>query len=151
MSALANAVVMILIPFTIVCFAVFFHNIERAYWHTFWETKTGKTLTLSYFTEGKNDQIKSNVLRKTKHHWVSKEQEIKKWIELSWERWNTEKPEWFDDKLRALVPVEYIPKAGGARRKESVRRASVDAEAEGGLAGTLRASIRRVSVGVADG
>ena len=32
-----------------------------------------------------------------------------------------------------------------------MRRASVDAEAEGGLAGTLRASVRRASVGGADG
>ena len=31
-----------------------------------------------------------------------------------------------------------------------MRRASVDAEAEGGLAGDLRASIRRASVGGAD-
>ena len=45
------------------------------------------------------------------------------------------------------MPVEYTPGAGDARRRESVRRASVDAEAEGGLAGTLRASIRRASVG----
>jgi hypothetical protein len=46
------------------------------------------------------------------------------------------------------VPVEYIPGAGDARRRESVRRASVDAEAEGGIAGALRASIRRASVGL---
>ena len=32
-----------------------------------------------------------------------------------------------------------------------MRRASVDAEAEGGLADTLRLSIRRASVGGADG
>ena len=66
-------------------------------------------------------------------------------------RWEEEKPKWFDTAMRARVPVEYIPGAGDARMRESVRRASVDAEAEGGLAGTLRASIRRVSVGGADG
>jgi hypothetical protein len=49
------------------------------------------------------------------------------------------------------VPVEYIPGAGDARRRGSMRRASVDAEAEGGIAGALRASIRRASVGGADG
>jgi hypothetical protein len=32
-----------------------------------------------------------------------------------------------------------------------VRRASVDPEAEGGLAGAVRASVRRASVGGADG
>ena len=49
------------------------------------------------------------------------------------------------------MPVEFIPGDGDARRRESVRRASVDAEAEGGLAGALRASLRRASVGGADG
>ena len=53
--------------------------------------------------------------------------------------------------MKAWVPVDFIPADGDARRRESVRRASVDAEAEGGLAGTLRASIRRASVGGADG
>ena len=48
--------------------------------------------------------------------------------------------------MKALVPVEFIPAAGDARRRESVRRASVDAEAEGGLGGAFRASIRRASV-----
>ena len=45
------------------------------------------------------------------------------------------------------MPVEYIPINGDARRRESVRRASVDAEAEGCLGGALIASMRRASVG----
>ena len=49
------------------------------------------------------------------------------------------------------VPVEYIPGVGDARRRESVRGTSIDDEAEGGLAGALRESIRRASVGGADG
>ena len=53
--------------------------------------------------------------------------------------------------MKATVPVDFIPADGDARRRESVRRASVDAEAEGGLAGAVRASIRRASVGIADG
>ena len=49
--------------------------------------------------------------------------------------------------MKEVVPVEFIPATGDARRRESVRRASVDAEAEGGLGGVLRASIRRASIG----
>ena len=52
--------------------------------------------------------------------------------------------------IKATVPVDFIPADGDARRRESVRRASVDAEAEVGLAGALRASIKRASVGGAD-
>ena len=66
-------------------------------------------------------------------------------------RWEEEKPKWFDDAMRARVPVEYIPGEGDARKRESARRASVDAVAEVGLAGALRASFRRASVRGADG
>ena len=59
--------------------------------------------------------------------------------------------EWFTDVIKAKVPVDFIPSEGDARRRESFRRASVDVEAEGGLAGALGASIRRASVGGADG
>ena len=57
----------------------------------------------------------------------------------------------FTDVMKAKVPVDFIPADGDARIRESVRRASVDTEAEGGLAGAVRASIRRASVGGADG
>jgi hypothetical protein len=65
----------------------------------------------------------------------------------NWAKWEEEKPEWLTDIKKAWIPVEFIPTIGEARRRESVRRASVDADAEGGLGGILRASIRRASVG----
>ena len=92
-----------------------------------------------------------SVFKRSKHHWVSIEGEIKKWVKLNWAKWEEEQPEWFTDVMKAKVPVDFIPADGDARRRESVRRASVDAEAEGGLAGAFRASIRRASVGGADG
>ena len=75
--------------------------------------------------------------------------EVKAWVEANWERWEEEKPSWLSDAWKARIPVEFIPTKEG-RRKESVRRDSVDAGAEGSLAGALGASIRRASVGGAD-
>jgi hypothetical protein len=95
--------------------------------------------------------MKFEVFSSSRHHWVSIEGEIKKWVKLNWAKWEEEQPEWFTDVTKALVPVDFIPADGDARRRESVRRASVDAEAEGGLADALRASVRRASVGGADG
>ena len=103
---------------------------------------------MAYFIEGKSDEIKIQSLAKSRHHWVASEKELSKWVELNWAKWEEEQPEWFTDVLKATVPVDFIPSDGDARRRESVRRASVDAEAEGGLAGALRASIRRASVGI---
>jgi hypothetical protein len=144
---LAWSVVKFFIPGSLVCFAIFFSNIERKYWHTFWSTQRSKDLSMAYFLEGKSDAVKFQVFTTSKHHWVSIEEKIRKWVEENWARWEEEKPEWFTDQKKATVPVEFIPTTGEARRRESVRRASVDAEAEGGLGGILRASIRRASFG----
>jgi hypothetical protein len=146
----ASLIVNYSIPITTLCFAVFFLNIERKYWHTFWSTKKSKDYSMAFFLEGDSDAIKIVVFDWSRHHWISIEGEIKKWVELNWAKWEEEKPEWFTDVRKASVPEDFIPADGDARRRESVRRASVDAEAEGGLAGTLRASIRRASVGGAD-
>jgi hypothetical protein len=148
---IASSIMNYFIPITTLCFAVFFLNIEKKYLHTFWSLQRGKDMTMAYFLEGKSDQIMFSALKKSRHHWVSIEGEMKKWIELNWAKWEEEKPDWFTDVMKARVPVDFIPADGDARRRESVRRASVDAEVEGGLAGALGASIRRASVGGADG
>jgi hypothetical protein len=146
-SKLAWAVTSYFIPTSLVCFAIFFFNIERKYWRTFWSTQRGKDLTMSYFLKGKNDATKFEVMGTSTRHWVSIEKQVKKWVGENWERWGEEKPEWFTDAMKAWVPVEFIPTTGEARRRESVRRASIDAKAEGGLGGALRASLRRASIG----
>jgi hypothetical protein len=145
--SLAWTFVKFFIPNSLVCFSVFFFNIERKYWHTFWSTQRGKDLTMSYFVEGKTDEVKFTVFYNSKHHWVSIEDKVRKWVGENWAKWEEEKPEWFTDARKALVPVEFIPATGDARRIESVRRASVDADAEEGLGKALRASIRRASIG----
>jgi hypothetical protein len=148
---IASSIVICFLPITTLFFGVFFLNIEKKYWHTFWSTLRSKDMSMAYFLEGESDEMKFVVFTNSRHHWVSIEGEIKKWVGLNWAKWEEEQPDWFTDVMKALVPVEFIPSDGDARRRESVRRASVDAEAEGGLAGALRASIRRASVGGADG
>jgi hypothetical protein len=149
---LARTVVRLVIPCTVVSFVVFFLSIERKYFGTFVSLQRGKDLTVKRFRDSADDASKADtIFNNSKHHWESIEEQVRAWVESNWERWEEEKPNWFDDATRARVPVEYIPGAGDARRRESVRRASVDAQDERGLAGTLRASIRRASVGGADG
>jgi hypothetical protein len=148
---IASSIVKYFTPTTTICLAVFFLNIEKKYLYTFWSIQRGKDKTMAYFLEGESDDIKIEVFYNSRHHWVSIEGKIKKWVEINWAKWEEEQPEWFTDVVKAKVPVDFIPSDGDARRRESVRRASVDAEAEGGLAGAVRASIRRASVGSADG
>jgi hypothetical protein len=148
---IASSIVKYFILITTLCFAVFFLNIEKKYWHTFWSTQKGKEYSMAFFLEEENEAVKFKVLGNSRHQWVSLEGEIKKWVGLNWAKWEEEKPDWFTDVMKAKVPVDFIPTDGDARRRESVRRASVDAEAESGLADAFRASIRRASVGGADG
>jgi hypothetical protein len=148
---IAWTMVKIFLPSSGLCFAIFILTIEKKYWHTFWSTQKSKDMTMACFLVGESDEIKFGVLWNSRHHWVSIEGEIKKWVDLNWAKWEEEQPEWWTDVMKAKVPVDFIPAHGDARRRESVRRASVDAEAESGLAGGLRASIRRASVGGADG
>jgi hypothetical protein len=148
---IASLIMNYFILITALCFAVFFLNIESKYWNTFWSTQRSKDMSMGYFLNGEEDAIKFEIFGYSRHHWASIEGEIKKWVEINWEKWEEEQPEWFTDVRKATVPVEFIPSDGDARRRESVRRASVDAEAEDGLAGALRASIRRASVGLDNG
>ena len=145
--SIARFVSMYFIPFSLLCFTVFFFNIERKYWHTFWSMKRGKEYTMTYFLEGESDAVKFQIFKNSRHHWNSIEVKVRKWVRENWAKWEEEKPEWFTDAMKAMVPEEFIPATGDARRRESARRASVDAEAEGGLGGALRASIRRASIG----
>ena len=149
--SVAWSVVVYFTPITLICFATFFWNIENTYRSTFISLEKGTDYTVKCFKETSEDSIKGfAVFTNSKHHWISIEDEVKAWVEANWERWEEEKPEWFTDALKAQVPVEFIPATGDARRRESLRRASVDAEAEGGLGGALRASIRRASIGMGE-
>jgi hypothetical protein len=147
----ASTILKYSILITTLCFALFFWNIEKKYLFTFWSTQRSKDYSMAYFLEGKSDAIKIQLLAKSRHHWVSMEGEVRNWIKLNWAEWEDKQPEWFNDALKARVPVEFIPSDGDARKRESVRRASVDAEAVGGLAGAFIASIRRASSKGAEG
>jgi hypothetical protein len=148
---LSWTVVEVFMPCIIICFFVFFLSMERKYWGTFFSLERGKDFTVRLFKEAIIEDSKAEaILNNSRHHWKSIEEEVKSWVEANWKRWDEENPKWLSDAWKARIPVEFIPTKEG-RRKESVRRASVDAEAEGGLAGAFKASIRRASVGGADG
>jgi hypothetical protein len=122
---IASLIMNYFIPITTLCCVVFFLNIEKKYLHTFWSIQRGKDKTIAYFLEGESDAIMFSVFKRSRHHWVSIEGEIKKWVGLNWAKWEEEQPEWFTDVMKAKVPVDFIPAGGDARRRESVRRASV--------------------------
>jgi hypothetical protein len=145
-SRIAKTISEYLTPLALFCLSCFFLNIKKTFRITFYSFEKGKDLTTRNFRG--TDEVKAQYsINRSRHHWQEIEKDVRTWVETNWVRWEDEKPEWLTDALKAMVPVEFIPTTGEARRRESVRRASVDAEAEGGLGGILRASIRRASIG----
>jgi hypothetical protein len=148
---LSWTVIVVFMPCIIICFFVFFLSMESKFWGTFFTLERGKDFTVRLFKEATIEDSKAEaILNNSRHHWKSIEEEVKSWVEVNWERWEKDNPSWLSNAWRARIPIEFIPSKEGKRR-ESVRRASVDAEAEGGLAGALRTSIRRASVEGSDG
>ena len=73
----AQKVVGILTPCTFLLFALFFLNIEKKYWGTFYSLQRGKDLTVKNFREG-SDAVKAKYTFKySKHHWQANEKEVK--------------------------------------------------------------------------
>ena len=143
---IARAVLIASIPLTLSAFALFFYNIERKYFHTFFNMTTGVDFSVESFRHASSDLAKASIaLGRSKKQWESIEEEVRNWVEVNWEIWEEENPKWLNERRRAKIPVEYIPTASG-RNKEKVGRASVDTETEKGVGGALRVSIRRASV-----
>jgi hypothetical protein len=111
-----------LIPCVAGVYILFFATIEGKYLNTFFGGLKGRELTVKNFREATNDENKALFsLQRSRHHWSTIEEEVRSWVESSWERWEEDKPKWFNETMKSRVPVEFIPTAGG-RRRESERR-----------------------------
>jgi hypothetical protein len=136
-----------LLPATLLCFAVFFKSINKSHWKTFWSAETAPQRAIRSFSEAEDDKVKAQFsLSVSRHYWAHKDVEL--WVTSNWRRWEEEQPEWLDKATRALVPIEFIPTAE-AKRKESLRRASIDADSADSLGDAIKARIRRASIGSA--
>ena len=85
--------------------------IKREYWHTFYSPMTGWQQTISNFHNGASDYVKMNAIFDNHLSCSSSiTDEVKRWMSGKWNEWETEKPEWFTDKLINSIPDDYIPK-----------------------------------------
>ncbi|GMI32054.1 hypothetical protein TrCOL_g9159 [Triparma columacea] len=114
---IAWTMVKIFLPSSGLCLLIFFSNIEKKYWHTFWSTLRSKDATMAYFLKGESDAKKKYIFWRSRRQWGSIEGEVKKWVESNWAKWEEEKPEWFTDVTKSAVPVEFIPADGDSKVK----------------------------------
>lgn len=53
--------------------------------------------------------MKSGVFENHKAYYKSYRLKVERWVRLNWFRWEDERPEWFTDHWKVMVPVEFIP------------------------------------------
>merc|ERR1711871_1098072 len=98
--------------------------------HTFYSIERGKDLTIKNFREGSEDSAKAfAVFTNSTHHWMANQEEVRRWVESNWSRWEEEKPKWLDKNVKSKIPVELIP-TKKARKAEKERRSIVEKESE---------------------
>jgi hypothetical protein len=108
-------------------FAVFLALMRKEFWGTFYSTQTGYQFVQSKFLR-EGDENKKEVFGYNKKQWLPIREDVKAWTMENWERWEEEKPEFFNDAFKASVDDDMIPPAslrklkGGAgeRRRSSL-------------------------------
>ena len=122
----ARSLAFVLLSSVAAMLAVFFFTIEARYLKTFLGNKRGKELTVERFRCTTDDTTRSDaIFVNSRHHWKSIEEEVKGWMEMSWQKWDEEKPKWLDGTMRARIPLDLIPSAT-ERVKERIRRGSIE-------------------------
>jgi hypothetical protein len=113
----------------LVVFCVLLCLMKRDYIRTFFSLQTGNQLVQSWFLEGDSDEKKIKILDVNPHLWKSIRPQVRAFLLENWERWEEEKPAWFDDKIMAMVDDDMMPpealarlrhKGGGKRRRSSL-------------------------------
>ena len=98
-----------LVPIATISFTAFFLSINREYWQTFTSTKTGRDSLIDSFRELESEAAKSHIFTNSRRVWQPIEEEVKSWVEDNWDRWEKERPKWFDATMRRSIPVDFIP------------------------------------------
>ena len=120
-SITAEKFAKLLIPLTILSFLVFFTSIDKKYLRTFFSFKRGKDLTIERFRDSTDANKADAIFNNSRHHWESIEGEVETWVAANWNLWEEEKPKWFDEAIRAKIPIEFIP-TKKSRKLETKRR-----------------------------
>jgi len=121
-----------LIPTVTAVLVIFFLSIEQDYLHTFINPIRGIDVTINQFRNSKDDEAKADaVFKRTKHHMLTIEEEVRGWVEENWSRWQDEQPKWLNERMMVRIPLDFIP-TSFERKKEKKRRTSMVQEQGGG-------------------
>ena len=110
-----------------ICFLAFLHLMNPGYKGTFFSLQTGHAWVKSGFAGGATDIQKSYIHGYNRKLWMSIRGDVKAWTLENWERWEEERPEWFNNEFKGkldddMIPVESLRRMneGGGRRRSSL-------------------------------
>ncbi|GMH65899.1 hypothetical protein TrLO_g8812 [Triparma laevis f. longispina] len=90
---------------------LFFALMNGEYRHTFFSVETGGEMRRRLFLEG-DDKMKYTIFEVTREYWSPIGDKVEAWVRAGWKSWEQDKPEWFTDNWKAMVPKEMIPEKG---------------------------------------
>ena len=112
-----------------ISFGLFIAKIERKYVKTFFSTEAGHARTKRFFLEGEDDFTKGQVLTNNRYQWTSIRPQVGEWLDANWDKWERDKPDWFNELFVESVDDDIMPARvlarlkqeaeGGARRRSS--------------------------------
>jgi len=111
----------------VLTFALFLLLMKKEYRRTFFNTTSGKQLTMDYFLKSEDDEAKQSVIMHNRKQWARIREEVKEWVQANWWRWAEEKPEWMTESWIAKIPPDMFPAEAKQRGKDiraSMRRRS---------------------------
>ena len=118
----------ILFTIFLISFTLFMLKIERKYLWTFFSAETAHGKTKRLFRTGKDDFEKSQILRRQKRQWTSIRPQVAEWLDANWDKWERDKPDWFNAVFIESVDDDIMPARVLARLKQEsegrVRRRS---------------------------
>ena len=111
-----------LFALSMMSFVLFLLSINRKYFGTFFDTRTGSQFLCENWRKGTADKERFYVFSKHESYYKSINKELKDWLTANWDKWEDEKPDWFTAKLILKIPGEVLPdkvseKLGSSRRK----------------------------------
>ena len=96
---------------SILCFGLalsytcFLLSIKSEYRHTFYDTQTSKSFARSRFQDSLTDKTKFQVFTSNEHLWREEiGPEVKAWLNSKLAGWLRNKPKWFDDHSKSIIP-----------------------------------------------
>ena len=78
------------------------------YRRTFFSLESGGQMTRRNFLDG-SDVMKSIVFKNNKTHWSPIKEKVAAWVNEGWATWEEEKPDWFTDQWKSVVPEDMKP------------------------------------------